>query len=367
MSLAGNLRTMALPDILQWISMGRKTGSLHLERRSVEKRIIFKSGEIFSSWSNDPRESLGQFLMRDHLVSEEQLFKALLRQETQGRLVGAILVGDGILTEEDLRRSLQLKAEETIYELFLWPDGAFEFKEGEVPANIPVHLSLDVTTVLLEGTRRVDEWERIRRVFPTSRTTFESKAAPDAVVDPAERAALALAAAGKSLAEISMELRRSEFDASALLFDLHNRGLVAVAEPGEETRPLDTVDAITERLTLAVQRLKEKRYDMARRAYEDVLALDRLNQHAKKGLIAVAEARERERTVRRIALHKVPVVKMDYATLTQQNFDPQEGFVLSRVNGEWDVHSILKLCPIAEDDALMIFSRLIERKVIELV
>jgi hypothetical protein len=54
------------------------------------------------------------------------------------------------------------------------------------------------------------------------------------------------------------------------------------------------------------------------------------------------------------------------AELTRQNFDPQEGFVISRVNGEWDVQSILKLCPMSEEDALLIFSRLLERKVIEL-
>lgn len=368
MSLAGNLRTMALPDILQWIAMGRKTGTLELRRRSVKKHIMFKRGEIFSSWSNDPRESLGQFLMRDRLVTEEQLFKALLRQEAQGRPVGAILVGEGVLGEKDLRRSLQLKAEETIYDLFLWPDGAFEFKEGELPNDMPIHLELDVTSVLMEGTRRVDEWARIRNAFPTSRTVFEAKAGSDqAVLEAAEKEALALAAAGKSLAEISLELRRSEFDASSLLFDLYNRGLVAVLEPGEETRPLDTVEAIQERLALAEERFRQKRYDLARKAYEEVLELDRLNQNAKKGLVAVAEARDRERTVGRIPLAKVPVVRMELAQLTKQNFDPQEGFVLSRVNGQWDVQSILKLCPMAEEDALMIFARLLERKVIELI
>ena len=64
MSLRGDLRTMALPDVLQWIATGPKTGTLHVERRSVQKRIILREGNIFSSWSNDPRESLGQFLIR---------------------------------------------------------------------------------------------------------------------------------------------------------------------------------------------------------------------------------------------------------------------------------------------------------------
>ena len=50
-----------------------------------------------------------------------------------------------------------------------------------------------------------------------------------------------------------------------------------------------------------------------------------------------------------------------------EKFDPREGFVLSRVNGEWDVQSILKICPMPEEEALLIFARLFERKVIELL
>ena len=48
----------------------------------------------------------------------------------------------------------------------------------------------------------------------------------------------------------------------------------------------------------------------------------------------------------------------------RENFDPNEGFVISRVNGQWDVQSILKLCPMGEEEALLIFARLLERKVI---
>src|SRR5687768_12518563 len=102
MSLIGNLRTMSLPDILQWIAVGRKTGTLHLERGSIQKRIMFREGSIATSWSNDPRESLGQFLIRESVVSEEQLFRALLRQEEQGTLIGKILIEDGSLDADTL-------------------------------------------------------------------------------------------------------------------------------------------------------------------------------------------------------------------------------------------------------------------------
>jgi tetratricopeptide (TPR) repeat protein len=366
MSLTGNLKTMSLPDILQWISMGQKTGTLHVERRSVQKRIVVRGGKIFSSWSNDPRESLGQFLIRERLVTEEQLFKALLAQEEKGQLLGSILTSEGLLEEEDLRLALHAKATETIYDLFLWPEGQFQFKEGEFPHDVLISFEMPVTPVILEGMRRVDEWARIREVFPTMDTTLKVKGPSHAVEDALERQALGLVAAGKTLAEMSLEMRRSEFDTADLAFRLYQRGLVAADQTREAAKAPDPIGAIQALLGLAYQRLQEKRYDAAIKAYEEVLALDRLNQHAKKGLIATIESRSREKAVRSVPLTKVPVLSMDLIALTKEDFDPHEGFVLSRVNGEWDVQSILKLCPMGEEAALLIFSRLLERKAITL-
>lgn len=366
MSLSGNLRTMALPDILQWIAIGRKTGTLRIERRSIQKRILFRQGSLVSSWSNDPRESLGQFLVRERLIGEEQLFRSLLRQEAERRLLGSLLVEEGLLSEDDLRRVMTTKAEETIYELFLWPEGAFDFDENSLPDELPFPIDLDVQTAIFEGARRVDEWLRIREVIPTPKATFAVVDAGASLSDPAEVVAFELAAQGKPVAEIALHMRRSDFDATFLLFSLHERGLLRVANPGEVTQPLETVEAIQTRLGEGYQRMQEKRYDLAIKAYEEVLALDRLNQHAKKGLIAVVEARDRERALLRIPLDGVPRLAMDFATLTKEKLDPQEGFVVSRVNGEWDIRSILKLVPIPEEDALIIFVRLLDRKVIAL-
>lgn len=366
MSLRGNLKTMSLPDILQWIAAGQKTGTLHLERRSVKKRIIVRDGQIFSSWSNDPRESLGQFLIRERMVSEEQLFKALIGQEEKGRLIGSILVSEGVLTEDDLRLALQAKAVETIYDLFLWTEGEFDFREGEFPYDVLIHWETPVTPVILEGIRRVDEWNRIRAVFPTMEVTFKVLGAAPVLESPHERQVLELAVLGRTLAQIGLEMRRSDFDTAHLMFELYQRGVVGVDQVRQETTSADPIGAIQDLLTLAYQRLQEKRFDAALKAYEQVLDLDRLNQNAKKGLIAASEARSREKALKSVALTKVPYLTMELVELTRQQFDSHEGFVISRVNGQWDVQSILKLCPMAEEDALLIFSRLLDRKVIEL-
>ncbi len=366
MTLIGNLHTMSLPDILQWIAMGKKTGTLHLEQASIEKRISFRDGVVATSWSNDPRESLGQFLIREGHITEEQLFKALLKQEEHGKLLGRILTEEGSLDADTLRRVLRLKAEETIYDIFVWTEAQFEFKEGEFPREALIAIQLSVTELVLEGIRRVDEWQRIRRVFPTSEVTFKILAAPDKFEDATEKHIFELVGEGKTLGSIALELRRSEFDAAALLFELCARDLIAVDHTPGPAPNTDPVGAIRALLTLAYEQLHRKRYEAATKAYEDVLHLDRLNQHAKKGLLTVLEAHARDHARRSIALDKVPVLKADFQTLTRENFDSHEGFVLSRINGEWDVQSILKICPMSEEDALLIFVRLLDREVIVL-
>jgi hypothetical protein len=365
MAFAGDLTTIVLSDILSWITSRRKSGTLALKRRSTEKRLVFRMGRLQSSWSNDPRETLGQALIRERLVDEQQLFEALLTQEKTGQKLGVLLVSRGVLTNEHLLRVLRWKAEEIVYDLFLWPDGTFDFQDGAEAPAAAVSLDMDTALVIREGTHRLEEWTKIRKVFPSSSVTFKVTKAAFGIEDPVERQLLGLAAAGRTLAAISLETRRSEFETALVLLGLRERGAVEAAQVLEDGASADPVGAITLLLKTAVQCVAEKRFDAALEAYERVLGLDSLNQQAKKGLVALADARRQARVLSKVPLDKVPVLRMGSVALSREKFDSQEGFVLSRVNGQWDVRSILKLCPMSEDDALTIFLRLVERKVIE--
>lgn len=365
MTLAGDFHTFPLGELLGWIALHEKTGTAHFSLASTKKGLAFQAGTLHASWSNDPRETLGQALVRTRLITEEALFTALLRQETDGRRLGEILVAEGLLTEEQLLRTLRANAEEHVNDLFLWPDGRFDFRDDEPPPPTSAKLGLPVLLLMEESRHRREQWERIKERFPSSEVTFKALPAGSSVEDPLERQIVGLAAEGKTLGAISLETRHSSFDAALLLASLCDRGVLAVEEVtafGES----DPVGQIITYLARAEENLTQQRFDAALGFYERALALDGLNQRAKKGLIAVAEARQAARVRQKVALHKVPVLLMGAVTLSQQKFDSQEGFVLSRINGQWDVRSILKLCPMAEEEALMIFVRLLERKVIEL-
>jgi hypothetical protein len=366
MSFAGELRTFDVFDLLNWILGRRKSGTLQLAQRSTKKRMAFRDGELHWSSSNDPRETIGQALVRDGLVSEEALFRALLRQENDRRRLGEILIEEGLLDERQLVQALRLNAEAQLHDLFLWPDGRFEFDDVSVPLASSSDMCVQLKPVLEEGRHRRELWQQLRKRFPSSEVTLRLTGDPVNVSDPTERQILELAAWGRTLAAISLETRRSEYETTLLLAGLADRGLLAVDRVEAGAPEADPVGIITMLLAGAAMRLKEGRFDAALEAYERVLALDRINQAAKKGLVAVNQARQQAKVARKVPLDKVPVLRLTSVMLSQKQFDPQEGFVLSRINGQWDVRSLLKVCPLPEDEALAILASLLDRGVIEL-
>jgi len=365
-SFAGDLHTFDLFDLFGWLMGRKKAGVLQMTRRSTRKRLAFRDGAVQWSSSNDPRETIGQALVRDGLITEEALFRALLKQETDKRRLGELLIADGHLTEPQLLRTLRSNAEAHLHDLFLWGDGRFEFDDERPPTPEPSDLQIELKTVLDEGRHRRELWKKLRRRFPSNEITFRVVADPASLADPTLRPIVDLAARGKTLAGISLEARRSEYDTTLLLAGLCDRGVLAVDKVEAGAPETDPVGIITTLLEGAEMRLKEGRFDAAREAYERVLAFDGVNQAAKKGLVAVADARQKARAAKKIPLEKVPVLRLTAMALAQQRFDPQEGFVLSRINGQWDIRALLKVCPMPEDDVLLIFSRLLDRQVIEL-
>jgi len=61
----------------------------------------------------------------------------------------------------------------------------------------------------------------------------------------------------------------------------------------------------------------------------------------------------------------IPELAIPISELTTRTFSPQEGFVISRINGQWDVKSIMRVSPMKELDVMMIFQRLLKGRVIK--
>ncbi len=232
MGISGNIKTMVLPELLQWLSQGQKTGTLVIDGGKVKKRIFFRGGVIISSASTDPSEYLGRFLMNHGYITEEQANTALSKQKDEKKLLGQILVGMGTITEEQLQEVLQLKAEESIYDIFTWPEGDFVFLDDELPSETFIGMSLDVQWIVLEGSRRMDEWVRIREWVPSVQAVPVLVADYESLdIDEVDKRILAWIDDDRSVEEISQGTQTNRFLISQTLATYVQQGVIKVVRP----------------------------------------------------------------------------------------------------------------------------------------
>ena len=375
LAVSGNLKTMLPGDLLQWLSLGQKTGTLVVSNKAVEKKIFFKNGRVISSASNDPREYLGQFLMSHGYISEPELMKGMQVQAESGILLGKILVMIDVISEEELQRLMRMKAEEAIYDIFLWRDGEFRFIDDELPTQEMIPLQVDVTGIIMEGTRRVDEWQRIRLLIPnealvpTALQPIDEEVADKLHFDDAQRTVVAAIDGKRSVADIVLESRSSSFLVAETLYRLVREGFIELRETAPAAAPpkisakvpavAETPeDEVTALLNRAQQALRARDYEKAQRLLKAAENLDP-NHPKVRGAIKGAEtAIVADLRSQGLNDTKVPKVAKSFEEIAKMNFTPNEGFMLSRVNGQWDIGSLIKISPIREPDALLIFHRL---------
>jgi uncharacterized protein DUF4388 len=372
MPLTGKL-TMNAADLFQWVSLGQKSGTLVVARESVEKKVFFRNGRVISSASNDPREYLGQFLMSHGYLSEPELTKAMEVQRQSGILLGKILVMIEVISEEDLQRLMRRKAEEEIYDVFLWRDGQFHFVEDELPKNEMIPLQVDVTGIVMEGTRRVDEWSRIRQVIASDNVVpVMQKAIDDAGLTDVERTIVNAVDGRRTIAEIVLESRSSSFVVSSALCHFIREGEVRLIEaaPAAAVAPEEPVSApqpaapmtedeeIVSLLNRAQQALRARDFEKAQRLLRAAQNLDPNHPKVRASVKGAETVIINELKTAGVGDAKVPRVSKPLEELTSMNFTPNEGFLLSRINGTWDIGSLVKISPIREPDALLIFYKL---------
>jgi hypothetical protein len=167
MGLSGNLKTVSFSDILQLLATGKKTGLLELKTTSRQKEVYFKDGNIiFASSVNSSEDLLGNMLLKRGKISKADLERAITLHKQTGRQLGTTLVDMKIFEKEEITECLRMQIEEIVYNLFSWPEGDFVFHESAGPKDAPFTIELNTMTVIMEGTRRIDEWMEIQKILP---------------------------------------------------------------------------------------------------------------------------------------------------------------------------------------------------------
>ena len=174
MAIRGSLREASLPDVLQLLALGGKTGCLSVTHRSNFGYIYFDRGRISYASIVNRRDRLGDILVKNAVISQAQLDAAIEAQRHQRDVrLGELLVAQGALAREALFAHIRMQIEEAVYFLFTWAEGTFNFEPDTVPDSQDIIVSINPESLLLEGARRVDEWSLIEKKIPSFDLIFE--------------------------------------------------------------------------------------------------------------------------------------------------------------------------------------------------
>ena len=279
MSLRGTLGDFGIADIFQLIGHQAKTGVLNLKDLEVEVRIYFVDGNVVKAEQNSHEKTflLGSIMVRANVLTQAQLDDALSSQQRTLRRLGDILIDMGAVDRPTLKEFTRLQTTETIYRLFQWRAGTYEFNAEAVDYDDASDEPIRSENILMEALRMVDEWPGVRTVISSSSCTFvvlralppapaaeganddilagmkEAFGPADSGEQPPAKTAKPIGTAerqvfphvhpGRTVSEIVDRARMGEFETSKALANLVMNGNLRVLEP--ESVAVSTRPAVT--------------------------------------------------------------------------------------------------------------------------
>lgn len=238
--LRGDLDILSVPDLLQLVSSCRKTGTLKVYSSYEQKSLSFRDGNIISAacLDKDQKNKLGYLLVKRGKISEAARTQALqLCEKDRSKRLGQALIEIGVLTREDLTEVLKVQAEEIVYSMIAFPEGRFEFTGyDEAPPSYGENgFVLDVMSLVMEGVRRQDEWNRMRQIIPSLELVFDFIPDQDRAVDtdrmnPYQMEIVDQIDGNRTLGEICARSHLVDFEVCQLVYGLFCQGVLAKVE-----------------------------------------------------------------------------------------------------------------------------------------
>jgi Flp pilus assembly protein TadD len=278
MAIKGSLREASLPDVLQLLAMGQKTGCLSVADRSNFGTIYFSKGRLSYASIVNRRDRLGDILIKNGLITQQDLDTAIQLQTRQrDKRLGEILIEQKILKREELHRYIKLQIEEAVYFLFTWTQGTFSFEADVLPDERDFLVSINPESLLLEGARRVDEWSLIEKKIPSFDIIFEldrtKLAASDAELTMEQEQLIPLVDGRRDVAALVDDSGLGEFEVGKALYGLATAGFLHRIGKSKASDAVVREARVEEHRNLGIAFYKTGMYEEATREFRRVAEL----------------------------------------------------------------------------------------------
>src|SRR5438046_9188863 len=136
----------------------------------------------------------------------------------------------GVLTQEDLERYMRVQIEESVYFLFTWTQGSFNFETEVRPEQQDFLVSINPESLLPEGARRVDEWSLIEKKIPSFDLIFsvdkDRLAISESTMTETQQRLLPLLDGSRDIHHLIEDSGLGEFEVGKALYGLSPAGFL---------------------------------------------------------------------------------------------------------------------------------------------
>ena len=140
---AARSSTMSAEDVLDWVARRKLAAPITFERRGLVRSLVVEDGQIVWASSQSPRRAARRDPgPQSGLVAERALADALEARAETGVPLGKVLLMSGLITEPDLVEILATKIRETVTDVITWHDGQFDVVPRTQPPATGVNAQL---------------------------------------------------------------------------------------------------------------------------------------------------------------------------------------------------------------------------------
>lgn len=249
MALKGNLRDFTITQLLNLVNLAQKSGTLIVEGSGNTARITFREGKLAYADLNNEDSSLGAILYKGKVITSAQYNTISSRAANMSdKELGLLLVNSGYVTQQDIIQSLQNHFIDIIQKLFSWVEGIFHFNAGELPPEDKIPIRMDLENIIIEGSRRLREWEQLQDELPNLDLALKFTDRPgvnlkNINMSVQEWSVVSYINPKNSIRQIAKAAKMSDVEIRRVVYGLLQAGLVELIRPEGEARTLPGLDA----------------------------------------------------------------------------------------------------------------------------
>jgi hypothetical protein len=152
-----DLGTNPLPEILVTIHRYKAPGTIECRRGNELKEIFLDRGHIIFASSNQIRDSLGDKLLRESKITQEQYDESVRRLISTGKRQGTILTEMNLIGNDTLTTTVREQILDIVWSVFSWDAGTVSFTPGRDRQGEFVKADIPIPQAIIQGVRRVSD------------------------------------------------------------------------------------------------------------------------------------------------------------------------------------------------------------------